>query len=190
VDGLLRATKNDESPKGRLEERSEVIPEVCRITPEVRALAFGTSKNGRGGMVTKLEAAEIATRCGGVAVIANGARAGIVDRLFEGEQVGTIFLPSSRMKGKRRWLAYAAGIRGRVVVDPGAHRAITSGKASLLRKGIIRVEKEFAPMDVVSIVDMDGREFARGIANCSSEASPDRGVIFTRDNIVLLQVEK
>ena len=72
------------------------------------------------------------------------------------------------MRGKRRWIAYAADVRGRVVVDAGAHRAITQGKASLLSSGIMRVESHFAPMDVVSIVDAEGREFARGIANCAS----------------------
>ena len=75
------------------------------------------------------------------------------------------------MRGKRRWIAYAADVRGRVVVDAGAHRAITQGKASLLASGIVRVESHFAPMDVVSIVDAEGREFARGIANCASERS-------------------
>jgi len=86
-----------------------------------------------------------------------------------------------------------------VVVDAGAHRAITQGKASLLASGIIRVESHFAPMDVVSIVDSAGREFARGIANCASEEAEKsagkkggRGrdaapVLVTRDNIVLLQ---
>ena len=54
---------------------------------------------------------------------------------------------------------------------PGAHRAITQGKASLLASGVVRVESHFAPMDVVSIVDAEGREFARGIANCASERS-------------------
>jgi glutamate 5-kinase len=106
------------------------------------------------------------------------------------------------MRGKRRWIAYAAGVRGRVVVDAGAHRAITQGKASLLASGIVRVENHFASMDVVSIVDADGREFARGIANCASgdaekfsgkkstrggrDANP-APVLVTRDNIVLLQ---
>jgi glutamate 5-kinase len=91
------------------------------------------------------------------------------------------------MKGKRRWLAYAAGVRGRVVVDAGAQRAITRGKASLLSTGVLRVERSFAPMDVVSIANVDGNEFARGVANCASEAATTTRVLFTRDNIVLLE---
>ena len=88
-----------------------------------------------------------------------------IGRIFDGDEIGTAFLPTKRMRGKRRWIAYAADVRGRVVVDAGAHRAITQGKASLLASGIMRVESHFAPMDVVSIVDAEGREFARGIAN-------------------------
>jgi glutamate 5-kinase len=127
-----------------------------------------------------------------------------VDRIFAGEQVGTAFLPSRRIRGKRRWIAYAADVRGRVVVDAGAQHAITLGKASLLSTGLVRIESPFAPMDVVSIVDREGREFARGIANCASqeiaEALKRRGsrqgkeqraavsrILVRRDNIVLLQ---
>ena len=140
-------------------------------------------------MVTKLAAAEIAMKCGGVAVIANGSRPETLPRIFAGESEGTVFLPSNRMKGKRRWLAYAAGVRGRVVVDAGAQRAITRGKASLLSSGVVRVEKPFGPMDVVSIANVEGSEFARGIANCASEAAATARVLFTRDNIVLLERE-
>ena len=195
VDGLLR----QESAKGG---GAEVITLVNEITPELKALAAGPSASGRGGMRTKLEAAEIAMNCGGTAVIANGSNPDTIDRIFAGENVGTAFLPAKRMRGKRRWIAYAADVRGRVVVDAGAHRAITQGKASLLASGIVRVEHHFAPMDVVSIVDADGREFARGIANCASnEAAKFSGkkgsrggaegaptpVLVTRDNIVLLE---
>jgi glutamate 5-kinase len=166
-----------------------VIPLISKVTPELRALASGPSQSGRGGMVTKLAAAEIAMKCGGVAVIANGSRPETLPRIFAGESEGTVFLPSNRMKGKRRWLAYAAGVRGRVVVDAGAQRAITCGKASLLASGVVRVEKPFGPMDVVSIANVEGSEFARGIANCASEAAATARVLFTRDNIVLLERE-
>ena len=189
VDGLLgeeTSTKHKRTGSGN---RPQVIPLISKVTPELRALAGGPSQSGRGGMVTKLEAAEIAMNCGGVAVIANGNRAETLPRIFAGESEGTVFLPSNRMKGKRRWLAYAAGVRGRVVVDTGAQRAITCGKASLLTSGVVRVEKPFGPMDVVSIANVDGKEFARGIANCASEAAATTRVLFTRDNIVLMERE-
>lgn len=195
VDGLLRR----ESQAGQTED---VIPLVDDVTPELTALGTGPSSSGRGGMRTKLQAAAIAMNCGGIAVIANGNDPQALDRIFSGDKIGTTFLPAKRMRGKRRWIAYAAGVRGRVVVDAGAHRAITQGKASLLASGIVRVENHFASMDVVSIVDADGREFARGIANCTSgEAEKFSGkksargardaapapVLVTRDNIVLFQ---
>lgn len=187
VDGLLgteTSTKHKPTGSGI---RPQLIPLISKVTPELRAVASGPSQSGRGGMVTKLEAAEIAMNCGGVAVIANGNRPETLPRIFAGEPEGTVFLPSGRMKGKRRWLAYAAGVRGRVVVDAGAQRAITRGKASLLSTGVLRVERPFAPMDVVSIANVDGDEFARGVANCASEAATTTRVLFTRDNIVLLE---
>jgi glutamate 5-kinase len=187
VDGLLG---NETPPKYKRTDsvsRPQVIPLISRVTPELRILASGPSEFGRGGMVTKLEAAEIAMNCGGVAVIANGAKAETLPRIFAGEPEGTVFLPSSRMKGKRRWLAYAAGVRGRVIVDTGAQRAITRAKASLLSSGLVRVEKPFGAMDVVSIANVEGQEFARGIANCASEAAATTRVLFNRENIVLLE---
>lgn len=189
VDGLLGTETSSKHKRTRSAGRPQVIPLISRVTPELRALASGPSDSGRGGMVTKLEAAEIAMNCGGVAVIANGGRAEALPRIFAGEPEGTVFLPSTRMKGKRRWLAYAAGVRGRVVVDAGAQRAITRGKASLLSSGVVRVERPFGQMDVVSIADVEGNEIARGVANCASEAAATTRVLFTRDNIVLLERE-
>jgi len=174
-------------------KQAELEPFVERVTSKIKAEAAGPSQSGRGGMTTKIEAAEIATYCGGVALIANGADASTLERVFAGERTGTAFAPATRMKGKRRWLAYAAGVRGRVVVDAGAQRAITAGKASLLNLGVVRVEREFAPMDVVSIHDLAGREFARGIAACGSEERNAEGkraaarVWFSRENIVVLE---
>jgi len=180
---------------------AETIGYVGQIKSELRALAAGPSLGGRGGMATKLEAAEIAMNCGGTAVIADGNDPSTLKKIFAGEKQGTVFAPGPRMKGKRRWIAFAAGVSGRVVVDGGAHRAITAKKASLLSSGVVRVEKQFGAMDVVSIVDVNGREFARGIANCAStDAFGQNGaakesaaqsknlVVFTRDNIVLLEI--
>jgi glutamate 5-kinase len=189
VDGLLGTDNSAKQKRTGAGIRPQLIALVSKVTPELRAVARGPSQSGRGGMVTKLDAAEIAMNCGGVAVIANGSRPETLSRIFAGEPEGTVFLPSSRMKGKRRWLAYAAGVRGRVVVDAGAQRAITRGKGSLLSTGLVRVERPFAPMDVVSIADLDGNEFARAVANCASESAATTRVLFTRDNIVLLERE-
>src|SRR5215467_15513103 len=89
VPGLMQ-TKSGET---------ETIGYVEQITPELRALAAGPSLDGRGGMTTKLEAAEIAMNCGGTAVIANGNDPGTLKKLFLGEKQGTVFPPGTRMKG-------------------------------------------------------------------------------------------
>lgn len=199
VDGFFRA----DTGRRQVPAQQEVIPLIEKITPELRALAAGPSGAGRGGMLTKLEAAEIAMHCGGTAVIANGDTPGILDGIFAGARVGTAFLPLQRMRGKRRWIAFAAEVQGRIVVDAGAQQAVTQGKASLLASGIVRIESHFAPKDVVSIMGRDGREFARGIASCASHeaeellgkkgahaakgrGSPASRILVSRDNIILL----
>jgi glutamate 5-kinase len=200
VDGFLRQASS--SPAGEGAARREVIPIIDEITPELRSLAAGPSARGRGGMFTKLEAAEIAMHCGGTALIANGATPDILDRAFAGERVGTAFMPLKRMRGKRRWIAFAANVQGRIVVDAGAQKVITEGKASLLPSGILRIESHFVPKDVVSIVNGEGVEFARGIASCASHeaeewlakrnaagkssVAPASREVVTRDNIVLV----
>jgi len=184
---------------GLLDAQGSAISFVTEMKAELKTLAAGPSIDGRGGMVTKLEAAEIAMRAGGVAVIANGTTPGILDRVFAGEGVGTTFLSERRLGGKRRWIKYAAGVRGRLIINPGARKAILERKASLLSSGVISVQEKFRAMDVISIVDHEGREFARGIANypsheaegmiaSASSNSRSKGkarVLVTRNNIVL-----
>ena len=190
VDGLLQV--NDVS--------SAVIPLITETTSSVRSLAAGASATGRGGMSTKLEAADIAMQTGGLAIIANGTKPGTLDQIFAGAQIGTSFVSSARLKGKRRWIAYAAEVRGRLVVNPGARNAILGGKASLLASGVVRIEDSFESSDVVSIVDTDGDEFARGMANCNSREAQEiiqasqtarvdsrARILVTRDNIVLVK---
>lgn len=171
VDGLLSGEAS--ARPGQRTEKEAVIHLVTEITAELRALANGPSANGRGGMVTKLEAAEIAMRVGGVAVIANGTKPGILDQIFAGNLVGTTLVSRARIGGKRRWIKYAAGVRGRLMVNSGAKEAITRGKASLLSSGVIRVEERFKAKDVVSITDQEGHEFARGIANYASQEAEE-----------------
>ena len=196
VEGLLRydPMRMDRGDHGY---QDALIPLVTDVTDELKAVAAGPSAGGRGGMLTKLDAAQIAMQAGGMAIIANGMRTGVLDDLFAGKQIGTTFMSNSRMAGKRRWLTYAAGVRGRVIVNEGAREAILSGKASLLSSGVVRVERQFEPQDVVSIGDCEGRDFARGIINVASAevialiegTSPDRGqrsrVLVTRDNMVV-----
>jgi glutamate 5-kinase len=190
VDGLL----------GPEQGSGAFIPLIEEITPELRTLASGPSLGGRGGMMTKLDAADLAMRSGGIAVIANGGAPHILERIFSGEPAGTVFVSKGRMAGKRRWIAYAGRVRGQVCVNSGAKEAIMRTKASLLASGVVRVEGKFDARDVVSINDEEGREFARGVASLSSaevallaadsnHSTPQKrkrsNILITRDNIVL-----
>ena len=188
---------------GLLDADGALIPVVEAIDAHVKMLASGPSAGGRGGMVTKLEAAELAMCAGMIAVIANGRVEKIVERVLSGEPLGTVFLPPGlRMAGKRRWIAYAADARGAVVINAGACSAITTRKASLLWSGVVKVERPFERQDVISILDPRGTEFARGIAdfasdsvalvvaNGSKSASNKALVLVKRDNIVLLESQE
>jgi glutamate 5-kinase len=176
VDGLLAQPPDTAS----------LIPLVEEITPALRSLAAGPAAGGRGGMATKLEAAEIATHAGSLAVIANGSWPDVVGQILRGEQVGTNFLPAAkRMRGKQRWIAFAGNVRARIVVNEGARAALLQGKASLLSSGVVCVENDFAAQDVVSIVDTDGHELARGLASGDSSGWRKTKVLVSRDNIVL-----
>jgi len=183
---------------GLLNSAGSVISLVTEMNPELKALAAGPSGKGRGGMVTKLEAAEIAMRAGGLAVIGNGTTPNVLDRIFAGEALGTSFVSEKRLGGKRRWIKYAAGVRGQIVINPGARQAIVDRKASLLSSGVISIHEEFKAMDVISIVDHEGHEFARGITNYPSNevqklvataislsGKLKARVLVTRNNIVL-----
>jgi glutamate 5-kinase len=190
-------------------EGARLIPVVDHITPEIKALvcddvASNGSKVGRGGFTTKLEAAEIAMLSGCAAIVANGKHADVLSRVFSGEEVGTLFLPRATIAGKRRWIAFASSVRAALVVNRGAFQALTERKASLLAAGVLEVRGDFDRGDVVSVLDENEREFARGMVNYSSlEARKISGkksaaidelieqrnydALITRDNIVILQ---
>jgi glutamate 5-kinase len=199
VDGLMQL-----GPSGSKEASAKVIPLVEEITPELKTLALGPSEGGRGGMLTKLDAAEIAMQAGGVAVIANGKKQKRSGKFLRRAARRHVFLPKTRMAGKRRWIAYAAGVRGRVIVNAGRARGADGRKGELAGFGSVGVEGEFDAAEVVSIVDDEGLEFARGISDYScgdaqgmignGSQGPEAGgrtskratVLVKRDNIVLM----
>jgi glutamate 5-kinase len=180
-----------------------LIPVVAQITPELERMAGG-ARIGRGGMRTKLEAARIATRSGCATVVASGRASGVIERVLAGESVGTLFLPRPGLSGRRRWIAFATTVVAELVVNDGAKRALLAGRASLLAAGVTAVNGTFVRGDVVGILDDSGREFARGIANYSSDearmlagkhsdsigalvANRNYDALITRDNIAILE---
>ncbi|MDI6631387.1 MAG: glutamate 5-kinase [Thermoanaerobacteraceae bacterium] len=148
---------------------AELIPEVTAITPELEALGGGAgSAMGSGGMVTKFQAAQIAGRGGAVMVLAAAAADNVIRRVLAGEEIGTVFWPTERLKGRKRWILFGATVKGKIYVDAGAARALREGGKSLLPSGIVRVEGHFEAGHSVSVIDPEGREIARGLVNYSA----------------------
>lgn len=185
------------------DKNAKLIPVVHKITPEIESIAEGASDRGRGGMKTKVEAAKIAVNSGGIAVIASGKILGVLDRIFAGETIGTVFLPISQLSSKKRWIAYASSLSGQLTVNEGAKIALLNKKASLLAAGVVKLEGDFKRGEVVNISDETGVEFARGVVNYSSQEvskligihsdnieylvnQKNHDALITRDNIVIL----
>jgi glutamate 5-kinase len=159
VNGLY--TMNPKKPEAKL------IKTVEQITPELRCEIEGKSRLGRGGMKTKLKAAEIATTSGVPLVIANSHTENVILDILAGKQTGTLFKPQCRLPSIKRWIAYGASVKGQIFVNEGAMKAILDG-ASLLPVGVVKITGTFNEGDVVSLVDQGGIEFAKGNPNYNS----------------------
>ena len=133
--------------------------------PEFCAGGAG-SRFGTGGMNTKLEAARIVTNSGIPMVVANGSRDGVLQSILSGDEIGTLFMPSQhRLHTKKRWIGFGSSPAGKIHVDEGAARAIVTAGKSLLPSGVTRTEGSFAVGHVVSVIEPEMREIARGIVN-------------------------
>ena len=163
IDGLYTSNPK-ENPD------AELIKEVKEVTDEILALGTDASEGGRGGMKTKLEAAKLVTRFGGKVLIANGKTPYIINKIFNGEDFGTMFIPTNEnLSGKKRWIGYATNVLGKIIVNNGAKDAILNQCKSLLPVGIIEIINDFKQGEVVSICDEEGNEFARGMVNYDSD---------------------
>lgn len=155
----------------RREPDAQLIGEV--VSPEIPAeiwrAAGGTSNGlGTGGMVTKLQAANLARRSGVKVVIARGGDEDVILRVVSGEVIGTRFLPlSTPVEGRKRFILAGGRTFGAVMIDQGALEALHHG-SSLLPVGVIGLEGSFERGDTVSVIGEQGREVARGLVNYSS----------------------
>ena len=156
VDGLMKG--------------GQVIDVIEQVDDETRSLVqTERTRLGSGGMGTKLQAADLMIRAGEAAVIANASTEGVLTRILAGERVGTVFVPAGRkMSHRRRWIGHVSRPVGKLVVDSGAARAIGDKGKSLLPSGITEVAGTFGKGAVVSVVDSEGNEIARGLTNYSS----------------------
>ena len=147
----------------------EHIPEVRKITEDIQAMAGETRSDiGSGGMSTKVQAARIATHAGCSTVIASG----VIERPLESLACGgtcTIFrAEGTPASARKQWLAGVLEVCGELRLDEGAANALNDGK-SLLPVGVIEVVGNFRRGDVVTLVDAQGTELGRGLAEYSSE---------------------
>jgi glutamate 5-kinase len=136
----------------------------------LESMAGGTgSAISKGGMLTKVLAAKRAARSGAHTVIASGREADVLLRLAAGEMIGTQLTAATEvLTARKQWLADHLLLKGRVVVDAGAAKAVRSGGRSLLPIGVTEVEGEFQRGDVIACLDPDRLEIARGLVNYSS----------------------
>jgi glutamate 5-kinase len=163
IDGLYTA-----DPKR--DPAASLIPLVEKITAEVeRCAGDAHSSLGTGGMCSKLMTAKKVGVFGAPLVIVNGKKNGMLQALFDGAEVGTLFLPKpDKQESRKHWIAYTVCSNGRVMVDDGALEALMSKGKSLLPGGIVKVEGNFKAGDCVTCVDRFESAFARGLVKYSS----------------------
>ena len=164
VDGLFT-----EDP--RKNPAATLIPVVSEITKDVeRRAGVSSSFEGTGGMATKVQAAKKVAEYGVATLIMNGEQAGLLPAVFEGAAAGTFFLPRGRrLTSRKHWIAFTLRAKGQVAVDDGAVEALVRRGKSLLASGIVSITGHFDPGDAVSCTDRQGKEFAKGLVNFSSD---------------------
>lgn len=164
VDGLKKPNED-----GTLGDRISV---VRGITDTQRDMAKGTDDGNMsiGGMASKLKAADTLNSAGEALWLASGRETDILERIFRGEDVGTVFLPSSarKMESRKRWLSSFSRPSGKLVIDEGAVNALKKHGSSLLASGIFAVNGEFDRGDVLEIVSGNNVLIGKGLTNFSS----------------------
>jgi glutamate 5-kinase len=153
----------------RRDASAQLIKQVAKIDEETWSIAgeAGTAQ-GTGGMVTKIQAAQLASRSGVTTIITSGKESDALLRIARGEDVGTRFEPQiSRLEGRKRWLL-TEKTRGTLRIDAGAARKLLTGGASLLPVGIVTVEHDFDRGATLSVISPDGKEIAHGLSNYGS----------------------
>jgi len=155
----------------RVHKEACLQSEVYEITGEMegnstnRGIAFSS-----GGMLTKLNGARVCMAAGIPMVIANSSEVNVLRRIIAGEKLGTLFMPKEeKMQARKKWIAFGTALHGKVIIDDGAATALLKKGKSLLASGIVKVEGEFDRGAVIAVLDTDGREVARGMANYNAD---------------------
>jgi glutamate 5-kinase len=149
---------------------AQLIHRVDNIDAEIERMASDTtSRQGTGGMTTKIEAARLATSSGVNVIIADGREPDVLVKISRGDEIGTFFpAPVNKMESKKRWMLSGLASKGKVTVDKGAVSALKEQNKSLLPAGVIKAEGKFQRGDIVDILDENGKRIGCGISNYSS----------------------
>lgn len=154
----------------RRDKAARLIERVERIDSEMFTIAGASGSGlGTGGMMTKIQAAQLAGRGGVTTIIASGTETNVLTRVVAGEMIGTRFEPTgTHLESRKRWLLVEK-TRGKLYVDEGAARVLLKGGASLLPVGVQRVEGNFSRAMPLAVIAPDGREIAHGLTSYSGE---------------------
>ena len=164
IDALYDAPPSDSNAK-----KISEVEDLSQLS-QIKLGGAGSAGVGSGGMVTKIEAAKIATSAGTAMLLTNLAN---LSAALKGESVGTYFLAKeSKSNSRALWLAHASTANGKLVLDAGATKAILERGVSLLPAGVTAVEGDFDAGDTVDLVDPNGTVIARGIINFDSDEIP------------------
>jgi len=149
---------------------AQLIRRVDKIDIEIERLASSTtSPQARGGMITKIQAAKLATSSGVDVITADGREPDVLVRISNGEDIGTLFPAQvGKMESKKRWMLSGLASKGKVMVNKGAALALEEQNKSLLPAGVIKVEGDFQRGDIVDILTGEGKHIGCGISNYSS----------------------
>lgn len=148
---------------------------VEKITADIRAMADERKQTralSKGGMTSKIKAADMATSVGIATIVADGRAPDVLHNISRGQAVGTFFAPALQsINSRKRWIRGATELTGQIIIDSGAVTAICANGKSLLPIGVKSVEGKFEPGDLVSILNEARAEVARGITNYDYQAA-------------------
>lgn len=157
----------DQDPRQKPE--AELVTFARATDSRLDGMVADAGALGRGGMITKLQAARIAARSGANTVIAHGSAAGTLQRILAGDALGSLLCADvSPFDARKRWIAGQLKARGKLMIDAGAVAALVERRVSLLPVGVASVEGEFSRGELVRCVDSAGRLIAQGLTNYSS----------------------
>lgn len=189
----------------RKDASATLVREANADDPTLEPMAGGAGSNiGRGGMLTKILAAKRAARSGAHTIIVSGREPEVLQRLAQGESIGTqLKAETLTLAARKQWLADHLQVGGKVMLDAGAVKALRVDGKSLLPIGVTGASGMFERGEVITITDSDGRDVARGLANYSADETRkimrrpsaeieailgyvDEPELVHRDNLVLL----